>query len=92
VIKTFKSRALKAFWENNDASKLDAKLVKPLIRRLDALHAATRPQDMNIQGFDFHRLKGDRKNVYTVHVNGPWCVTFEWEAPDAVRVDFEQYH
>jgi len=29
---------------------------------------------------------------YTVHVNGPWCITFEWEGDDAVRVHLEQYH
>jgi proteic killer suppression protein len=27
-----------------------------------------------------------------VHVNGPWCITFEFEGGDAYRVDFEQYH
>jgi proteic killer suppression protein len=25
-------------------------------------------------------------------VNGPWCITFEFENGDAYRVDFEQYH
>ena len=25
-------------------------------------------------------------------MNGPWCVTFEWEDGDAVRVNLEQYH
>jgi len=29
---------------------------------------------------------------YSVHVNGPWCVTFEFEDGDACRIDFEQYH
>jgi proteic killer suppression protein len=29
---------------------------------------------------------------YIVHVNGPWCMTFEFEESDALRVDFEQYH
>jgi plasmid maintenance system killer protein len=29
---------------------------------------------------------------YSVHVNGPWCITFEFEGGDATRVDFEQYH
>ena len=30
--------------------------------------------------------------LMTVHVNGPWCITFEFDQGDAVRVDFEQYH
>jgi proteic killer suppression protein len=25
-------------------------------------------------------------------VNGPWCITFEFEDGDAFRIDFEQYH
>jgi proteic killer suppression protein len=25
-------------------------------------------------------------------VNGPWCITFEFEDGDACRIDFEQYH
>jgi proteic killer suppression protein len=27
-----------------------------------------------------------------VHINGPWCITFEFEEGDALRVDLEQYH
>jgi proteic killer suppression protein len=27
-----------------------------------------------------------------VHVNGPWCVTFEFQDGHAYQVDFEQYH
>jgi len=29
---------------------------------------------------------------YSIHVNGPWCITFEWEEGEALRVDLEQYH
>jgi proteic killer suppression protein len=25
-------------------------------------------------------------------VNGPWCITFEFEGGDGYRVDLEQYH
>ncbi len=45
---------------------------------------------MNFPGFNFHRLRG-RPVRYTVHVNGPWCLTFAWDGEDAVRVDLEQY-
>lgn len=62
-----------------------------ILERLDALDAAERPEDMDLPGFDFHALKGKPKR-YTTHVNGPWCVTFEFERGDACRVNFEQYH
>lgn len=63
-----------------------------ILEMLDALDGAEAPKDMNITGFDFHPLKGFRPDRYTVHVNGPWCITFEFLEGDAFRVDFEQYH
>lgn len=63
-----------------------------ILRRLDRLNAATGPEDMNLPGFDFHALKGVAPIRYTVHVNGPWCVTFAFEDGDATAVDLEQYH
>ena len=92
MIRSFKSRALQSLWEKDDRSKIDARLVSRILRRLDALQAAATPDEMNQPGFDFHALSGKRKGTYTVHVNGPWCVTFEWDGIDAVRVDLEQYH
>jgi proteic killer suppression protein len=47
---------------------------------------------MNVPGFDFHSLQGFDPKRYSVHVNGPWCITFEFGDGEARRVDFEQYH
>ena len=63
-----------------------------IMKRLDALDAATRPENMNLPGFDFHALQGHSPTRYTVHVNGPWCITFEFDDGNAERVDLEQYH
>jgi len=65
---------------------------RPVFRRLDRLDAAAVPEEMNIPGFDFHALRGFKPTRYSVHVNGPWCITFEFDDGDACRVDFEQYH
>ncbi len=67
-----------------------------LLRRfdlgLDRLDVIVRPEEMNVPGFNFHSLRGFKPTRYSVHVNGPWCITFEFEEGDACRVDFEQYH
>lgn len=63
-----------------------------ILRRLDALNAAKKPDDLNLPGFDYHMLRGFDPIRYTVHVNGPWCITFEFAEGDALQVDFEQYH
>jgi proteic killer suppression protein len=92
MIGTFRNKALAALWNTGQAAKLDARLVKRMLARLQALDAAERPEDMNLPGFDFHALKGFKPVRYSVHVNGPWCITFEFIEGDALRVDFEQYH
>lgn len=91
MIKTFANKQLKALWETGK-SKIDARFHARILRRLDALDAATSLEDMKLPGFDFHALQGHRPTRYTVHVNGPWCVTFEFNDGNAYIVDFEQYH
>ncbi len=63
-----------------------------ILGRFDLLDVVKKANDMNVSGFDFHTLRGFKPVRYTVHVNGPWCITFEFEDGDAHRVDFEQYH
>ncbi|MDE2791442.1 MAG: hypothetical protein OXI81_13610 [Paracoccaceae bacterium] len=48
-----------------------ARFHQRFLRRLDALNAATAPEDMNLPGFDFQALRGHCRARYTVHVNGP---------------------
>jgi antitoxin HigA-1 len=58
---------------------------------LEALDQAESLTDLNVPGFNFHGLQGVPKR-YSIHINGPWCITFESEDGDALRVDLEQYH
>ena len=74
------------------SSKIDVRLQRRVLLRLDRLNVAVRPEEMNVPGFDFHALRGFDPVRYTVHVNGPWCVTFEFAKGDAWCVDLEQYH
>ena len=92
MIKTFRSKALAELWSEGRTAKIDVKMHKRILIRLDRLDATTAPEQMNLPGFDFHALKGFVPTRYTVHVNGPWCITFEFNSGDAFRVDLEQYH
>ncbi|MQY44453.1 plasmid maintenance system killer [Epibacterium sp. SM1969] len=91
MIKSFAHKQLEALW-NTGRSKINAQQHKRIQRRLDALDAATAAEDMNLPGFNFHALQGFNPTRYTVHVNGAWCITFEFRDGDAHVVDFEQYH
>ena len=91
MIRSFKHRGLKELFETGRSRRVRADLQRRAIRRLDTLDSASELVALNIPGFDFHRLRG-KPTRYSVHVNGPFCLTFEWEDGDAVRVDLEQYH
>lgn len=91
MIKSFKNKELASLW-NTGKSRLDTKLHKRIMLRLSRLHVAELVEEMNLPGFNFHSLVGFNPTRYTVHVNGPWCITFEFTEGHAYKVDFEQYH
>ena len=92
MIRSFRNKGLAGLWFSGRTGKIDVKLQKRILVRLDRLNVAAKPEEMNLPSFDFHPLKGFVPVRCTVHVNGPWCITFEFEKGDAWRVDFEQYH
>ena len=59
---------------------------------LTTLNAAALPGELNIPGFAFHTLTGDRKGTYSVKVSGNWRITFKWDDDGPHAVDLEDYH
>jgi proteic killer suppression protein len=92
VIRTWRHKGLKELFEKGQSRRVRQDLQSRALLLLDALDAATLPADLHLPGFDFHRLRGHRPARYSIHVNGPWCITFELQEGDALRVNLEQYH
>jgi len=92
MIGSFRHKGLKELFEVGKTAKIEKPLHPRAMRILDALDRAKVPTDMRIPGFKFHPLQGFNPTRYSVHVHGPWCVTFEFEGENATRVDFENYH
>ena len=90
MIKSFRNKELAALWSSGK-SKIDSRMHKRILIRLDRMDAAVALEELSLPGFDFHPLKG-RPQRYSIHVNGPWCLTFEFQNDDVLRLDFEQYH
>ncbi|MGH8565210.1 MAG: type II toxin-antitoxin system RelE/ParE family toxin [Gammaproteobacteria bacterium] len=91
MIRSFRHKGLSRLWCDNDPSEVRTDLVKRVRRRLSALNAATSTTELRVPGFNFHLLQGKPKR-FSIHVNGPLCITFEWVEGEAWRVDLEQYH
>lgn len=91
MIKSFIHKGLKELFLHGKSSKVQYDLHTRCLRRLDALEQADTLEELDVPGFDFHSLRGKPKR-YSLHVNGPWCLTFEWIDSHACRVNLEQYH
>lgn len=92
MIRSFKSKGLAELWAKGTTRRIDSSFHKRILLRLNRLDLAATTTQLNVPGFDFHILRGFAPVRYTVHVNGPWCLTFEFDDGDALRVDLEQYH
>lgn len=91
MIKSFKHKGLAELFERGLSAKVKQDLQSRSLRRLDALDQAESLTDLNLPGFNFHPLEGIPKR-YSIHVNGPWCITFEWEEGEVIKINLEQYH
>jgi len=92
MIKSFKHKGLRNFFENGNKSGTNPEHTSKLARVLDRLDAAIHPSDMNLQGYKLHQLSGSEKGTWSVWVSGNWRVTFQFEAEDAIMVDYRDYH
>ena len=91
MIRGFRNKGLEELFDKGRSRRVGADLQSRALRRLDALAHAATLRDLNVPGFDFHPLRG-KPQRYSLHLNGPWCITFEWDEGDARQVDLEQYH
>ena len=92
MIQSFQNKPLKLLYEKGDASKLPADHLRRITDVLTRLDAVKRPEEMNTPGSDYHQLKGDRKDFYSVKVKANWKIIFRFEGEDAVDVDYLDYH
>ena len=60
---------------------------------LAVLDAATSLNDLSpLRSVGLHKLKGDRKELWAITINGPLRLCFRFEAGDAWDVEIVDYH
>ena len=92
MIRSFRHKGVERFFKSGSRAGIQAAHAPRLARQLSALDAATRPEDMNRPGWDWHPLKGSLSEHWSVSVNGNWRLTFAFENGDAILVDYQDYH
>ena len=92
MIASFKHKVLKAYFEEDDGSKLPPDMLAKIRLILTALEASTTIDGMNNPLFKLHPLKGDLQGFWSVTVKANWRIIFKFDAGNAFDVDFVDYH
>ena len=92
MIKSFKHKGLKRFFESGSVQGIQGKHERRLRMQLAALDTAKEINDLDIPGYKLHPLKGEKKGIWAVTVNGNWRLTFEFSDGNAYVLNYEDYH
>ena len=92
MIKSFKHKGLRKYFETGIASGIQVKHKQKLRMQLVAIDTAHSIEDIDLPGFKLHPLKGNRGGIWSITVNGNWRVTFEFVDGNAYILNYEDYH
>ncbi len=92
MIKSFKHKGLKKFYETGSSAGIQNAHKKKVRMRLTALDTAICIEDMDLPGFRLHPLKGNKKGLWAVDVSKNWRIVFKFEDGNAYVINYEDYH
>ena len=92
MIKSFKHKGLERFFETGSTRGIQTKHSTKLRMQLSAMDTAQTIEDVDVPGYRLHSLKGTRKGLWSITVNGNWRVTFKFTDGNAYIVNYEDYH
>ncbi|MGB7416691.1 MAG: type II toxin-antitoxin system RelE/ParE family toxin [Thermosynechococcaceae cyanobacterium] len=91
MIKSFRHKGLRKFYETGSTAKIQPKHAKALRFRLEFLNRVEDLSTLPTQ-WALHPLKGDQKDRWSIWVSGNWRLTFEFRDGDVYILDYEDYH
>ncbi|RPD41003.1 type II toxin-antitoxin system RelE/ParE family toxin [Chitinophaga barathri] len=91
MIKSFRSKALRACWVDDNCYKLPQSILNKIRWILQIVDLAQAVPDDLCQ-LDLHPLKGNYKGYWSVKVNGNYRIVFTFINGNAYDVDYIDYH
>ena len=92
MIRSFRHRGLRRFYERGDPSRLRADQADRIAIALADLDAARKPSDLDLPGYRLHPLRGDLKGFWSISISANWRIIFRFEDGDVSHVDLVDYH
>jgi len=92
VIHSFRSADTERLFQREAVRRFRA-FERQALRKLDMLDAAPDLRTLSaLPGNRLERLKGDRKDQYSMRINDQWRICFVWRDGHAHEVEIVDYH
>jgi proteic killer suppression protein len=96
MIRNFGNKNSLEIWEKDSAKAVPRELWIRAKALLTIMHGTSEIDDLRIKGqppnIRLHKLKGDRKDEWSVTIKLPWCITFQFKNGEFLDVKIEDYH
>ena len=96
MIVSLEGKVAKDIWTTNKSKSLPKELWIRAKALLTIMHSTSSLEDLKIKGepptIRLHKLKGDRKEYWSVTIKLPWCITFKFKNGEFSEVKVENYH
>lgn len=96
MIRNFGNKIAQDIWENGASKAIPRDIWIRSKALLTIMHATSVIDDLKIKGqppnIRLHKLKGDRRDEWSVTIGLPWCITFKFKNGEFIDVKIENYH
>lgn len=96
MIRSLGNKVARDIWEKNTSKSLPRKLWIRAKALMTIMHSTSTLDDLKIKGqppnIRLHKLKGDRREYWSVTIELPWCITFKFKNGEFSEVKVENYH
>lgn len=96
MIVSLEGKVAKDIWTTNKSKLLPKEIWLRAKALMTIMHSTNSLEDLRIKGepptIRLHKLKGDRKEYWSVTIKLPWCITFKFQKGEFSEVKIENYH
>lgn len=93
MIKSFNCKETEKIWNGGKVKKFSFSIQRQALKKLRMIDVSENIEDLKIpRGNNLERLKGNRKNQYSVRINARWRICFYWGNGNATKLEIVDYH
>jgi len=93
MIKSFASKETEKVWQGEQSRKLPGGIQHIARRKLRMINNAAALDDLRIPPANrLQKLKGERKDQFSIRINDQWRICFRWYEGNKYDVEITDYH